>query len=292
MQNHKNIAYHKGAEQGKGLPYAIVGSDTLIANPHLYAPSLRDFHVIFWFKKGTGKYYVDFKEYLFKPNTIILLSKDQVNYFDPFTEDNCEIQSIVFKPSFIYKNDEDLKRIFQFTVASHIEGLQILQLRKEEGDFLTILSGYMKMVYNEWSEPSRSTAFYHWLSLFLIYCERLQTHPSNCDDVVLDKNSRLIHDFNQLLETNFRTEFKVEYYLEQMGITVKALAKLTKERYKMSPKAVIDERRVLEMKRLLKGTSIPSKNIAYDLSFDEPTNMVKYFKKHVGATPNGFREAK
>lgn len=77
-----------------------------------------------------------------------------------------------------------------------------------------------------------------------------------------------------------------------MGVSVKALSKLAKERYNLSPKAVIDERRVLEMKRLLKGTTIPSKNIAYDMWFDEPTNMVKYFKKHAGMTPNAFREEK
>ena len=46
------------------------------------------------------------------------------------------------------------------------------------------------------------------------------------------------------------------------------------------------------MKRLLRGTTIPSKNIAYDMGFDEPTNMVKYFKKHVDMTPNAFREEK
>ena len=72
--------------------------------------------------------------------------------------------------------------------------------------------------------------------------------------------------------------------------TVKALSKLLKERYKLSPKAVIDERRILEMKRQLKGTTTPVKNIAYHMGFDEPTNMVKYFKKHTEFTPNGFRD--
>jgi transcriptional regulator GlxA family with amidase domain len=43
------------------------------------------------------------------------------------------------------------------------------------------------------------------------------------------------------------------------------------------------------MKRMLKGTDMPVKEIAYDMGFDEPTNMVKFFKKHTSLTPQGFR---
>jgi AraC family transcriptional activator of pobA len=280
----------KGEKIGKGLPYAIVPSSELLTNDHIYNPSLRDFHVIFWFKKGFGKYYIDFQEYEIKPNTVILLSKDQVNYFGNLDLKECEIQSIVFTPEYIYKNDSDLKHLFHFTVASHIEGVQILHLRKEEADALAMISGNMHMVYNDWKGTTRDNAFYHWLSLFLIHFERLQTHDTDCKNTPIDEHSKLILQFNQLLEKNYRTEFKVDFYLEEMGISVKALSKLTKGRYNLSPKAIIDERRVLEMKRLLKGTTIPSKNIAYDMGFDEPTNMTKYFKKQVGMTPNTFRE--
>jgi len=177
-------------------------------------------------------------------------------------------------------------------MASHIEGVQILHLRKEEADALAMISGNMHMVYNDWKGPTRANAFYHWLSLFLIHCERMQTNDINCKNAPIDEQAKLILQFNQLLEKNYRSEFKVDFYLDEMAISVKALSKLTKSRYNLSPKALIDERRVLEMKRLLKGTTIPSKNIAYDLGFDEPTNMTKYFKKHVGMTPNTFREQK
>ena len=213
-----------------------------------------------------------------------------MNYFGVLDIETCEIQSILFSPEFIYRNDNDLKQLFHFTVATHIEGVQILQLRKDEADALAMISGNMHMVYNTWKGPTGDHAFYHWLSLFLIHCERLQTDNLHCDEIALEENSKLILQFNQLLEKNYRSEYKVDYYLFEMGISVKALSKLTKERYKLSPKALIDKRRTLEMKRLLKGTTIPSKNIAYDLGFDEPTNMTKYFKKDVGTTPNAFRE--
>ena len=114
MNNLEDISFHESKKIGKGLPYAIVTSSELLKKGDIYSPSLRDFHVIFWFKKGKGKYYIDFVEYDIKPNTIILLSKDQVNYFGVLDIETCEIQSIVFSPEFIYRNDHDLKHLFQY----------------------------------------------------------------------------------------------------------------------------------------------------------------------------------
>ena len=290
MSNEPEIIFYKSESKGKGLPYGIIETDVLFASNDIFTPSLRDFHVIFWFKKGTGTYYVDFQEYHFKPNTVVLLSKDQVHYFKPMVREKVEIQSIVFNPEFIYRNDGDLQHLFQFTVANHIKGVQIVQVSGEATELLEQFSMNMKMVYDNWSYKARQHAFYHWLSLFLIHIEQMQTHPTDSKNDVIDEQSKLLLSFNQLLETNFRNEYKVEFYLGQLGVTVKALSKVTKKRYKLSPKAVIDERRVLEIKRQLKGTTLAIKNIAYDLGFDEPTNMVKYFKKHTDQTPLSFRE--
>lgn len=213
MENHQDITYYENDKIGKGLPYAIVPSEELLQTGHIYTPSLRDFHVIFWFKKGSGKYYIDFQEYEIKPNTVILLSKDQVNYFGELDLESCEIQSIVFTPEFIYKKDNDLRHLFHFTVASHIEGAQILHLQQEQIVALEIISENMSHVYTNWESPSRENAFYHWLSLFLIHCERLQTHEVDCKSAEIDETSKQILLFNQLLEENFRKEYKVDFYL-------------------------------------------------------------------------------
>ena len=119
----RGIKFYKAANKGRGLPYSIVDTATLFNSGDIFNPSLRDFHVIFWFIRGSGTYYVDFQEYKFKPNTVVLLSKDQVHYFEPLVQADVEIQSMVFNPEFIYRHDSDLMHLFQFTVATHIEGI-------------------------------------------------------------------------------------------------------------------------------------------------------------------------
>jgi AraC family transcriptional regulator, transcriptional activator of pobA len=47
---------------------------------------------------------------------------------------------------------------------------------------------------------------------------------------------------------------------------------------------------VLEAKRILAHTTESVKEIGYDLGFEEPTNFIKYFKKHSKLTPTEFRE--
>ena len=291
MAGDKDIVYFSWEDVGSGLPFAIVRGMDLVKTDDIFKPSLRDFHVIFWFKKGTGTYYIDFEKHTFQPGTIALIPRDQVNYFEPFDKNEVEIQSVVFNPDFIYRKDDDIRHLFNFTVASHIDGIQILTVEDEEAPYLEMISTNMLNVYQTWNDnQQKSNAFYHWLSLFLISCKRLRS--AHATDQKMDDRSLLLLRFSELLEKHFKTEFKVDFYINEMNISIKGLANLTKDRFKLSPKAVIDQRRVLEIKRLLRATNTPVKNIAYDMGFDEPTNMVKYFKKHTGFTPRAFREEK
>lgn len=288
MSTKNNIVFHQSHTIGKGLPFAIVEPAELMANNDLFEPSLRDFHVIFWIKKGTGKYFIDFKEYEIKANSIIMVSKDNLHYFEPFTE-SCELQSIVFKPDFIYRNDSDLKHLFHFDAGCYFEGQQILSINKEQANFFEGISQQMLNVYQNWDGKEQEEGFYHLLCFFLLKAAKIQNH--SVLDVDAKKNSELVLRFNELLETHYKTEIKVDFYVEELGTTVKTLSRNIKEQYNVSSKSVIDQRRTLEIKRQLRGTTKPVKEIAYELGFDEPTNMVKYFKKHTGETPNGFRKS-
>lgn len=288
MKTSDNITFYESHHLGKGLPFAIVDHAQLMASNDLFTPSIRDFHVIFWIKKGTGKYFIDFKEYTIKPNTVVLISKNYLHYFAPFTEE-CELQSIVFSPNFIYRNDNDLKHLFNFNAGCHYEGVQVLELENKDVEFLSGVSKQMTDVYHNWKEEKeQSEGFYHLLCLFLIKCEKIQ-NTDMIDPTAVSENSKVLMEFNDLLEEHFKKESKVEFYVEKLGLTVKTLSRIIKEQYKVSTKSVIDERRTLEIKRQLRGTTKPIKEIAYILGFDEPTNMVKYFKKHTNTTPIAFR---
>lgn len=287
MDNNE-ITYFKSNEIGKGLPFAITFFNKLQESNDIFKPSLRDFHVIFIIQRGTGSYFVDFIEYNFQPNTIILLSKDQLHHFNLFSSNDVKMASVTFNPEFIYQNEIDLQHLFKFISTSHNLGQQVLQIPDFTQKQIDHMLQEMSLIYNNWSSSYQAKAFYHWLCLLLIQIEMIQEGQSD-KQYVNDKNQRDAITFKQLIEKNYKTEFKVEFYAEELSLPLKALAKLSQSFYKMSPKALINERRLLEIKRQLCGTSKSSKTIAYELNFDEPTNMFKFFRKHVGLSPNEFR---
>jgi len=286
----QKIKYFESSELGRRLPFAITASEVLLGSDDIFIPSLRDFHVIFWIKKGKGTFFVDFEEYDFKAGTLILLSKDQLHYFSPFNKEQTEIISIGFKPEFIYKNDNDLEHLFKFNASAHKKDEQTIQVLEHSNKKFQHLCNEMFSISKEWDRTYEAKGFYHYLCLFLIQCEMIQEEQRGKEETPIGENINEFLAFSELLEQQYKTEFKVEFYAEQLNMTLKSLTKLTKAHYKLPPKTVIDERRVLEIKRQLQGTVKSGKTIAYELNFGEPTNLFKFFKKHVGLTPKEFRD--
>lgn len=97
--------------------------------------------------------------------------------------------------------------------------------------------------------------------------------------------------FKDLLEVQFKEQKQVNSYSGQLSVTEKRLNQATSKVLGKTPKQMIDERVMLEAKRLLAHTNESIKEIGFALGFEEPTNFIKYFKKHHNTTPVEFRES-
>ena len=77
---------------------------------------------------------------------------------------------------------------------------------------------------------------------------------------------------------------------KKINVSEKRLNQATSKVLDKSPKELIDDRILLESKRLLVHGNKSIKEIGFELGFEEPTNFIKYFRKHIGKTPMEFRE--
>lgn len=93
-----------------------------------------------------------------------------------------------------------------------------------------------------------------------------------------------IYQFLQLIDTHFKDEQKVSFYLDQLSISDKKLSQLSKKFTGTSPLQVIHKRILLEAKRLLVAGEQSHKEIAYDLGFDSPASFSAFIKKKTGLT--------
>jgi AraC family transcriptional activator of pobA len=124
---------------------------------------------------------------------------------------------------------------------------------------------------------------------FLLLSER-EKRKQNFIEIKKDANLDYVMVFKDLLETNYKTQKHVKYYAKEMIISEKRLNQATSKLFGKTPKELIDDRVMLEAKRVLAHTTESVKEICYYLGFEEPTNFIKYFKKHSVITPTEFRE--
>jgi AraC-like DNA-binding protein len=115
--------------------------------------------------------------------------------------------------------------------------------------------------------------------------ERLQTAWAGPS-----KTSAVSRFFSVLERDHARTR-TVAHYAKATALSPRRLGELLLEATGKTTKQVIDERVVLEQKRLLAHTDLSVKELAVRTGFDEPTNLVKFFRLHTGTTPAAFREA-
>jgi AraC family transcriptional regulator, transcriptional activator of pobA len=245
-----------------------------------------DFYLVLVVKQVSGSYLIDFREHLFQSNSIILISKNQNAQFY-FEGDDQQFIALTFTSDLIENADEKVLKMLSFCIREHYEGKQVLKIDDKDFEYLERLSKQLDDLNTTLPEEIKKASGFYFLQLILIYCSNLYSRQSA--DLVRGY-TQVVGDFTTLLESNFRNAQKVNFYTESLNLTYNSLARYTSDYCNKTPKEIITERLVLEIKRLLAGTKTPIKEISYHLGFDEPTNMVKYFKKFTGITPSEFRQ--
>lgn len=124
----------------------------------------------------------------------------------------------------------------------------------------------------------------------LLYLHKLQLEKEQLKmDLVEPLAKSQVVQFIQLLNLHFKQESSLQFYADQMNITLKQLVLICKKGVGWSPKAIMQEKLLREAKRLLLFDVMSIKEIGYDLGFTEPTNFVKFFQQHTGISPKSFK---
>ena len=104
------------------------------------------------------------------------------------------------------------------------------------------------------------------------------------------RGDTIFENFIRLVEENYRTERRVSWYAEQLGISGKYLSEVIKHVSQRTPNQWIDDYVVLEIRVQLKNTTKSVREIAQELRFANQSFLGKYFKEHVGISPTEFRK--
>ena len=127
-------------------------------------------------------------------------------------------------------------------------------------------------------------------AFFIGFHEYLQRNPQYRPDEVKSYRVReLFNRFMMLLEKDYKISRDVNYYAEQMNISSKYLTNIVSQVTGHTPKTIIDQYVILQLKMHLKRTTQSIKELAWEFHFADVSFFCRYFKKHTGLTPQQIR---
>jgi AraC-like DNA-binding protein len=244
------------------------------------------FYHIIWFQKGSPVLLIDFKPLKIKPDTILFLPKNTVQRFDK--KSLFEGKAILFTDSFFCKSDHDTKFLHNSILFNDLFSVAQIQSQNSADLFADLLQ-LMELELNTERDISQDDILKNLLHNFLLISER-ERRKQNFTEIKRGPQLDYVILFKDLLETNYYKLKQVKGYVKKMNLTQKQLNQATLKILDKSPKQMIDERVILEAKRLIAHTNESIKKIGFELGFHEPTNFTKYFRKHTNLTPAEFRE--
>lgn len=103
------------------------------------------------------------------------------------------------------------------------------------------------------------------------------------------RKEELANKFFNLLMNNYRENRDVAYYADKLCISPKYLSMIIKETSGKSAKDWILEYVILEVKALLKNTSLNIQEISLRTNFSNQSSLGRFFRKHTGMSLTEYR---
>ncbi|WP_068397735.1 helix-turn-helix domain-containing protein [Kribbia dieselivorans] len=238
-----------------------------------------DFHLLLTVDRGVIVHMVDFHDHVVADGAWLLVRPGQVQRFGDLSSAS---GSVVMFPA----------GTLPATTAAEASlddpfGRMLWTPAGAEGDAVRQALAHLTQEYGagDVPEPARSAILRHLLAVLVLRVTNLTTSAGTprgpADDTFLR--------FRAAVEKGFAEHRDVAHYARRLGYAPRTLTRATIEAAGVGAKEFIDQRVILEAKRLLAHTDDPAASIAARLGFPDASNFVKYFALRANATPTAFR---
>jgi AraC family transcriptional regulator, transcriptional activator of pobA len=243
------------------------------------------YFTIAWNPAGKQVVTIDGAEHEFPPNTLLTLLFDQSFYF----EKPEEVVAWQFNREFycIIDHDSEVSCVgFLFGSTDHL----FIQLNERAQQKLQLLLDiFIEELKTD--DNIQNEMLLVLLKRLIIYITRLAKSEYVPAKKIQEEKFHLIRKYNLLVEANFKTEHSVSFYAGLLNKSPKTLSNLFAVYNHKSPSQVIQERILIEAKRLLSYTEKSVKQITYELGFEDTAYFSNSFKKQAGVSPLDFRKS-
>ncbi|HEX7836667.1 MAG TPA: helix-turn-helix domain-containing protein [Kofleriaceae bacterium] len=249
----------------------------------LETPQRPEFHTIYVGLRGKGRLIVDFTPASLGAGYLTFVARGRVQQFVP--DRAVDAWMLLFAPEFMLAGGDSPDPLALPAILAPAWAPPAIAMPPAEARELVALAGALDAEHARPIDDLQPWLLAALLRVLILRAERL----------VLELRRPVplpapLQRFFTILERDHQAVRSVAHYARAAGISGRRLGELVHEHAGKSTKQVIDERVILEQKRLLVHTELSVKELAAKTGFAEPTNLVKFFRHHVGTTPLAFRE--
>lgn len=246
-------------------------------------PHRHDFYLLALFTKGQGTHTIDFVDYPIQPGSVFFMSPAQVHTWT--YSDDTDGYLIFFNPAF-YLVDFPGRKLVDFPLFHSLGTPPIEHLPASDA------SGIEELFVRVFEEAHgngyrREDIIRSYLNILLVKLSgfRLASHPSTLSSHAQSQ----IRQLELLVENHFVEHKTVRDYADMMALSEKQLYTICHTALGKPLQKIIQERLVLEAKRLLVHTDLSVAQVADRLNFLDHSYFNRFFRKEAGITPEQFR---
>ena len=271
------------SDDESSIPFKMIRLETRSAYD-TSVPHRHNYYEIFVFFKGGGWHDIDFNNFEIQSNTIHYVSPGQVHQVKRELDTYGYV--ILFSRDFYSMNIENKNLLFDLPFLNNNSPEPIVHLSEEEMKYFKPVLDNLQQEYAG-NGKHRDLILQSNLNILLLLSNRFFKSGNSIDNI-----PSMVKDFRITLEKHFPEMHMVKDYAQLMNTSEKTLNDTIRKHTGLTASEHIYNRILLEAKRLLRNSSLSTKEIAYFLNYEDPAHFSKFFKTKTGLTPGEFRSAK
>lgn len=257
-----------------------------IFNPFLRpkaGPYLMEDYRIGFVKKGQMKVIINLKEYIVSAGCAMLVTPGSIGEPKEMSPDFTLVGMGIPKDTFHIIHHDRLPDIFSGQMMSARK-----MMTESEMELLNSLFHTLWKIVS--SKGTSKTVTYNMVSTITAFYDNLFASHKNSSES-LSSSREILNRFIHLVNTNCKSQRKLQFYADKMCITERYLGTVIRQASGITAKEWIDKAVITNIKVMLRHGNLQVSQISDELYFPNPSFFCKYFKRLTGLTPQEYRTA-